>query len=744
MNIIGQDISNGPPLANNNNKIAISNDGRVVALSSSSHSDISKGRVYVYEISYNQVAYNWTRLGLSSEIIVGLSNDDQFGWVIALSSNGRVVAGSSILNDTSGTNCGQVRVFALSNNNLWRQKGSAINGPRANSESGYSISLAGNGNSIAIGAWKDNSNGSNAGAVRVYDFSAAINDWRQQGQGIFGVSGSYEGYAISLSLDGLTLASGCLNVNNANNVINAGQVKTFTWSGTAWTNKGIIQGPDISYLYFGRALKLSANGNAIVIGAPTSSTSSGGGGGGGGATGWTYNAWTNDASTGLDANSSYTVAVNLGEGDIATTVNQVSFQAHALSGTNFTIGGAVATYGSPTQNISGAGVALASNFIYNANSRTITLTNLTIGATYKTSIFSIGWDTTPMRNHIFTAVNGPSITIDPNIYGQYMGIIINCTFVADNTGSQVFTINAVNTGVTFILSALANCLISSPNISPTDLSYRYNQGSAWVYGYQGGTSWTQTGQTITGISGDELGTNVSMSNDGSIIVIGGRSSADNNFRCNIQFFKNINNNWIKLGQTINGSVNNSLIAYNHALSGDGTTLLHNLGNQSSRVYGSDKTLAINSNISTISGDLITSGNINPLNNNGSSLGISSKIWGNAYIRDVSVTSIDISGHIICSRDISINIGSSLRRWRNVFSDDLSVNKINGQVYSGSSSIVLTSVSGDIIPSSNNLFKLGDVSRNWSNAYIRDLSISSIDVSQNLNPLTNNGASLGLF
>ena len=206
-NQIGLDISNGPPLINNNKKVAISNDGKVVALSSSSHSDVSKGRVYVYELSYNQASYNWRQLGLSSEILVGVSNDDQFGWDIALSSNGRVVAASSINSDASGINCGQVRLFELSNNNVWRQKGLNINGPRAASESGYSISLAGNGNSIAIGAWKDNSNGTNAGAVRVYDFSANVNDWRQKGQTIAGVSGSFEGYATALSLDGQTLAS---------------------------------------------------------------------------------------------------------------------------------------------------------------------------------------------------------------------------------------------------------------------------------------------------------------------------------------------------------------------------------------------------------------------------------------------------------------------------------------------------------------------------------------------------------
>ena len=238
-------------------------------MSSSYQSDISKGRIYVYELSYNQAPYSWNQLGLSSEIIVGLSNDDQFGWDLALSSNGRVVAGSSIASDESGINCGQVRLFELSSNtNSWTQKGFAINGQTLAGESGYSISLAGNGNRIAIGSWKDNSNGNNAGAVRVYDFSSSVNDWRQQGQTLLGDSGSYEGYSTALSLDGLTLATGCLNVNNANNIINAGKVKTFTWSGTTWENKGIIQGADISYLYFGRALKLSANGNTIVVGAP--------------------------------------------------------------------------------------------------------------------------------------------------------------------------------------------------------------------------------------------------------------------------------------------------------------------------------------------------------------------------------------------------------------------------------------------------------------------------------------------
>ena len=747
-NQLGIDISNGPPLTNNNNKIAVSNDGKVFAMASSSHSDISKGRIYVYELSYNQPSYNWIQLGLSSEIIVGLSNNDEFGWDIALSSNGRVVAGSSIVSDASGINCGQVRLFELSNNTIWRQKGSVINGPRPSSESGYSISLAGNGNSIAIGAWKDNSSGTNAGAVRVYDFSASINDWRQKGQTIAGISGSYEGYSTALSLDGLTLACGSIetletsggiittngpyrihsfttvgtstftpsfsgpvevlivgggggggrniggggggggviwipsvNVSadtsysivvgdggasgtngqnssafgataagggtsgswpsgpstgggsgggasanqgsinqggagkvgsslgtnsgfiygcsggnmttvrldsapvgystrgaggggagpndtgkaldtNSNIVGDTGQtgmgsgglgyssailgtsyywaggggggaysreissvggyggwggggggastfgtggqgggfalnsgspgangdntnggaggtntgggggggsypsglggaggsgiviirylkststVKTFAWSGTTWIPKGIIQGLELEK--FGTAIKLSANGNAIVIGAPGTKTSSFIARA---TTGWSFSAWTNDTSIGIEPNSNYNVAVNFG--GIATTFNNIPFQASTYNGANFSIVGGGILANNSSNNINGAGKVLGNNYIYGSSNWTVTLTNLIFGRRYQTTFFSLGNNTTP-RNQIFNTgpyISGTSdisTTINPNIYGNNNGILIKYAFVANSTERQVFTINAITSNI---------------------------------------------------------------------------------------------------------------------------------------------------------------------------------------------------------------------------------------------------------------------------------------------------------
>ena len=84
--------------------------------------------------------------------------------------------------------------------------------------------------------------------------------------------------------------------------------------------------------------------------------------------------------------------------------------------------------------------------------------------------------------------------------------------------------------------------------------------------------------------------------------------------------------------------------------------------------------------SKIANSSITSDKINQANN----WTFSQLTSSTANIRDISATNIEVSGNIVPLRDLSSNLGSSLKRWRNVFADDLSVNKINGVAYGGSS------------------------------------------------------------
>lgn len=173
---------------------------------------------------------------------------------------------------------------------------------------------------------------------------------------------------------------------------------------------------------------------------------------------WGYSAWKDDTDSGITSASDYTVAVNCN--GAAVTVNGVAFEAHALSGANFSIGGDVATFGGGNPNITGDSLTLASTFIYGGSPRTVTLKNLTPMATYETSFFAYGFEAAG-RIQTFTS-GSDSYVLDQDLYGQNNGIRISSTFVADPSGSKELTITPVNPGNTFHMSALANRKVSDP------------------------------------------------------------------------------------------------------------------------------------------------------------------------------------------------------------------------------------------------------------------------------------------
>jgi hypothetical protein len=84
-------------------------------------------------------------------------------------------------------------------------------------------------------------------------------------------------------------------------------------------------------------------------------------------------------------------------------------------------------------------------------------------------------------------------------------------------------------------------------------------------------------------------------------------------------------------------------------------------------------------------------NLNPLRTNNSRLGLPGKLWGNAYIRDISITNISVSGNMTISgisnviqiiprlaNDISSSLGSTTNIWQRAFIRDLSnISTING-------------------------------------------------------------------
>lgn len=73
---------------------------------------------------------------------------------------------------------------------MWVQRGDDIDGEAAGDESGWSIALTSDDNTLAIGAHLNNGGGTGAGHVRVFDWtfttSQALGSWVRRGADIDG------------------------------------------------------------------------------------------------------------------------------------------------------------------------------------------------------------------------------------------------------------------------------------------------------------------------------------------------------------------------------------------------------------------------------------------------------------------------------------------------------------------------------------------------------------------------------
>jgi hypothetical protein len=180
----------------------------------------------------NLSAQSWNQRGSD---IDGEASGDNSGRSIALSSDGNTLAIGANRNDGSGSDAGHVRVYTWnSGTSAWVQRGSDIDGEASGDNSGRSIALSSDGNTLAIGANKNDGSGSDAGHVRVYTWNGSA--WVQQGADIDGeTADDLSGWSVSMP-DANTVAIGA--PGNGGNGSSAGHVRVYVWNGSAWVQKG--------------------------------------------------------------------------------------------------------------------------------------------------------------------------------------------------------------------------------------------------------------------------------------------------------------------------------------------------------------------------------------------------------------------------------------------------------------------------------------------------------------------------
>jgi len=205
----------------------------------------------------------------------GDTAEDQSGFSVSLSKDGLTVAIGAPFNSENGSNSGHVKIFRMVANG-WTQLGENINGDFEDDYSGHSVSLSGDGLSVAIGSPnKDGAelafaaSGGRAGNVRVFKFDADNDTWIQRGENVNGeMLGDSAGWSVSMSFNGLTVAIGA--IFNSESRDKSGHVRVFTFdeADNSWNQLGGDFDGEGAKELSGWSVSLSRDGRTIAIGAP--------------------------------------------------------------------------------------------------------------------------------------------------------------------------------------------------------------------------------------------------------------------------------------------------------------------------------------------------------------------------------------------------------------------------------------------------------------------------------------------
>jgi len=205
---------------------------------------------------YRNNSGTWDKIG---NTLYGEGSYNQFGFSISLSSDGSKIAIGGCRNSNSIIDSGHVRVFSNVSDN-WVQVGADIDGKVKNGNSGYSVSLSSDGNTVAVGAPGRYMNTS-LGSVNVY--RNVNGSWKQVGSTLSGTQlNNHIGLQVALSADGSILAFS--DDQNSDSFYNAGQVKIFKNFSDTWKQVGNNingEGYDLS----GQKIALSPDGSLVAI-----------------------------------------------------------------------------------------------------------------------------------------------------------------------------------------------------------------------------------------------------------------------------------------------------------------------------------------------------------------------------------------------------------------------------------------------------------------------------------------------
>ena len=232
--------------------VSIDGDTVVVGANGEDTGGANAGAAYVFTRS----GTTWTQ---QQKIQASdLQASDSFGTSVSIS--GDTVVVGAYREDTGGADAGAAYVFTRSGTTWTQQQKIQASDLQASDLFGQSVSISGD--TVVVGAYSEDTGGSDAGSV--YIFTRSGTTWTQQQKIQASDPEAEDTFGNSVSIDGDTVVVGAQYEDTGGT--SAGAAYVFTRSGTTWTEQQKIVASDAQATdYFGQAVAI--DGDTVVVGA---------------------------------------------------------------------------------------------------------------------------------------------------------------------------------------------------------------------------------------------------------------------------------------------------------------------------------------------------------------------------------------------------------------------------------------------------------------------------------------------
>ncbi|GAA4824043.1 hypothetical protein GCM10023331_05650 [Algivirga pacifica] len=558
--------------------VSMSGNGKRVAVGTQHQSNAGvdyAGMVSIYEWD----AGVWTKLGND---LYGETASEWFGSAVALSADGQRLAVAAHGYDSgAGENAGKVTVYAWNGSN-WQSLGTSIEGTLAYGEIGSSLALSANGSRMVVGSTRYSAG--ETGEVNVYDWTGS--SWVQVGTPFTGSHAEDQlGNQVSIAADGNTIAMSA--VWETNTLDSQGRVSVYTWNGTSWVKKGSDFYGEAAYYNLGRGLALSANGQRIAMSEPWYENAAGEVGRVM-SYDWNGSTWgkvgadlvgeTNLSLFGFKlALSGDGSTLVVGEPHYSNLEEQVGrVQVYQYNGTAWEQEG-VAIPGSTRKEQFGRAVGVSGN-----GSHMIAGAPYYHANAYESGIARVFQLKAPLDNKAPAVLAPVRKKVIVSGYGP-TSLSLSDIFVDPESDALAYTALSQDTEVVSVTVSEEQLLLTEVEIGKTavDVFVDDGQGNTTAMTFEVVVAekqdllWEQLGADIDGEKiGDQFGYAVSVSSDGERIAVGGRLNDGNGDAAgHVRVYQWNGNSWTRIGGDIDGEASQDQFGAALSLSANGNRLI---------------------------------------------------------------------------------------------------------------------------------------------------------------------------